>query len=60
MNVNTLSASPLVFTIDNFFSNLSCKMLIKDTEALKYKDAPITIDGKTEDSKSLFLSSNLK
>ena len=45
MIVNTLSASPLVFTIDNFFSDLSCKMLIKDTEALKYKDAPVTIDG---------------
>jgi len=45
MNTNTLSLNPLVFTIDNFLSDLSCKMLIKDTEALDYKEAPVTLDG---------------
>lgn len=42
---NTLSKSPLVFTVNNAFDKEFCDSVIKDTEKLNYETAPITIDG---------------
>ena len=43
--MKVLNEFPLIFTIDNFLTKLSCNMLIKDTVALKYTEAPVTING---------------
>lgn len=45
MVINTFSTNPLVFTINNFLSEETCKSLIEITEKQNYQIAPVTLDG---------------
>ena len=45
IELKTLNEFPLILTIDNFLSDSACKMLINETEELKYIEAPVTLDG---------------
>lgn len=45
MNINTFSTNPLVFTINDFLSEETCKSLIEITEKQNYQIAPVTLDG---------------
>lgn len=43
--MNILDQTPLVFTLDNFFSEERCKALIALSESKQYEEAPVTLDG---------------